>query len=149
MKNTILNLSICCLLLIAAGVSFVSADYWDGYPDWASVHHGDLFWANHGEVTAWYSAPQLYYAEQHSAYSWVVYPNWVTDCVITFTGKYHDEIRYEETWENQGSLSKTENYGYTCTLARTHIYTRYINGITGTRWSDTINVTVRAGVGPG
>jgi hypothetical protein len=135
--------------LVAAGVSFVSADYWDGYPDWASVLHGGPAWANHAEVTAWYCAPQLYWSEQHEAQSSNSYPPvTIAECRVVFTGRYHDEIRYNVSWHNYGYLLKYGNYNQTCTLARTYIWTYYVSW-DQSRWWDTAIALVIAGQGPG
>jgi hypothetical protein len=148
LKKVIVDLSISCLLLVVVGVCFVSADYWDGY-DWAHEWHGDNWWANSADVTAWYCAPRLYWKEEHSAFSWATWPEWVTDCIITFTGKYYDQIKHQETWHTYNSLSKTKSYNDTCTVARTYIDTSYFNGLTGDRWEDGITVVVMAGTSPG
>jgi hypothetical protein len=135
--------------LIVAGVCLVSADYYDGYPDWAHESHGDGWWAISADVAAWYSAPRLYWKEEHSAHSWATWPRWVTDCIITFTGRYHNEIRYQETWENYGALSITQTYYNICTVAITYIWAHYINGLDGSWWEDNITVAVVAGASPG
>ncbi len=138
------------MLFVAISVSVVSASYEDGKPDSSSEYHGDgIFWANRGEVIAWYCQPMQYCTEYHSAYSWGSWPVWVVDCTIEFTGKYYAQIMYHESWYNNDALSKSKTYQEACKVAETHIETRYINGITGDQWRDIIHVGVIAGSQPG
>jgi len=149
LRTVFVDLGVVCMLLVAVGVSAVSASYEDGYPDSASKYHGDgIFWVNSGYVCAFYCQPMLYCTEQHSAYCWSNWPIWVTDCTIEFIGKYYTQVMYHESWSSDGALSESEEYSQACKSARTYIQTRYINGITGEQWRDWMFVGVIAGTQP-